>query len=80
MPTVVDIGRSDVLQRLVYPPVVVILDELPDLFSQRLGFVIVLQLHHVFHCPMIPLDFALRLRVIRSAARMVHLLLVQVLA
>ncbi len=77
--TVVYISWRHVLQRLMYPPIVVVLDEFADLQPQRLGSVVVLQLYHVLHRSVETLDLALRLRMIRRTTGMVHILAFQIL-
>ena len=51
------------------PAVVVVVDEASDGPFELPRVVVFLQLHHVFHRPVIPLDLALRHRMIRRAAR-----------
>ena len=66
----VDIGRCDVLERLVVAVVVVVIHKAGDLFFQLLGVIVMLQRHQVFHGPVIALDLALGHRVIRGAPDM----------
>jgi hypothetical protein len=58
-PAVIYIGWGEVVQRLVYSLVVVILHKLTDLVLQLPGQIIVLQIDDIFHGAVIPFDFAL---------------------
>ncbi len=73
----VDIGRGEVLQALVIASVVVVLDERVDLLAEITGQVVVLQQDAVLQGLVPSLDLTLSLRVIWSAAHMVHLLIFQ---
>lgn len=70
----VNIGRCDVVQALVVPLVVVIIDECPDLAFEIAGKVIVFQQDAVFHRLMPTFDFALGLWMERSTTDMIHIL------
>ena len=71
----VDIGRGEVLQALVIAPVVVMIDKGVDLLSEITRQIVVFQQDTVLEGLMPSLDLTLRLRVIWSAADMVHLLI-----
>jgi hypothetical protein len=59
--------------------VVVVADEVPESRFQLLWEVVVLEPHHVLHDPVVALDLVVGLRVVRSAARVRHLAVAQVL-
>lgn len=64
VPAKVGIDRGDVVQALVVAKVVVVIDELSDLFFQVTRHVIVLQQDSVFQRLMRTLDLALGLRLV----------------
>jgi hypothetical protein len=68
----VDVGRREVVQALVVPAAVIIVDELTDALFELARQIIVFQQDPVFHCAVISLDFALYHRVVRPAADMAH--------
>jgi len=77
MSPAVNIGCRQVLQCLMNPFIVVIINELCLLTTQLIRVIIIAQLHHVLQRPVVPLDLALGLRMIRSTTRVLHLLFFQ---
>ena len=73
----VDVSRSEIVEALVIAGMVVVLDEGGDLAFEIAGQVVVLKQDAVFERLMPAFDLALGLRVIRGAADMLHVLLVQ---
>ena len=61
----VNIRRGQILQRLMVPAVVVVVNKLIYSFFQILGRVIVVKPGHVFHGPVVPFDLSLGLGVER---------------
>jgi len=76
----VHICRCHVVERLMYPLVVVVVYERADLSLELPGNIIVTQLDHIFCRPVIPLDLSLGLRMIRSATGVTHILVSQIIA
>ena len=76
----VDIGWGEVLQALVIASLVVVLNERVDLLAEITGQVVVFQQDAVLQGLVPSLDLTLSLRVIWSAAHMVHLLIFQPLS
>ena len=64
LPLEVDIRRRHVVKRFVIPLVVVVRDEVPQRLFQLPREVVVLELHHVLHRPVVACDLPLRLWVI----------------
>ena len=77
VPAKVGIDRGDVVQALVVATVVVVIDELADLFFQITRQVLVLQQDSVFKRLMPTLDLALGLGMVWSAPHMIHFALFQ---
>ena len=73
----VDIGRGEVLQALVIASMVVLIDKGIDLLPEITGQVVVFQQDAVLQGLVPSLDLPLSLRVIRSAANMIHLSILQ---
>src|SRR5262245_48629854 len=69
LPSPVHVRRGHVLQRLVQPAVVVVLDEVPDRPRELPRTVVHVELHDVLPRPVIAFDLPLRHRVIRRPAR-----------
>jgi hypothetical protein len=80
LPAEVNIGRRDVVDRFVIALIVVVGDEVPKSGFQLSWEVVVLELDHVLHRPVIALDLALGLRVVRNATGMRHFSLAEILA
>ena len=70
MPAEVDIGRGDVIERLVVAMIVVVFDKAGDFSFELPRVVVAPQRHKIFHGAVVALDLTLRHRVIRSAADM----------
>ena len=62
-----DIGRREIVQRLMIPVVIVVFDECRNRLLQLPGKVMMLQADHILHGPVVALDFALGLRVVGCA-------------
>ena len=73
----VDIGGRNVAKALVVAMVVVMLDEGPDLVFEIAGQVIVLEENPVLEGLMLPLDFTLRLRVVRGSSNVIHAVILE---
>ena len=71
----VDVSGREVVQALVVAAMVVVIDKGVDLLSEITRQIVVLQQDTVLEGLMPSLDLTLRLRVIWSAADMVHLLI-----
>ena len=76
-PPEVDVSRSEIVEALVIAGMVVMLDEGGDLAFEIAGQVVVLKQDSVLERLMPALDLALGLRMIRRAADMLDVLLVQ---
>ena len=75
----VNIGRGEVVQRLVHALVVVVLHKLAELVIQMPGQIIVLQIDDVFHGAMIAFNLALGHGMIRSRANMLDMVALEIL-
>ena len=73
----VDIGGREVFQALVVSLVIVVADELIDLRFMIAGQIIVFQQNTVLECLMPTLDLALGLRMIGSAANVLHISVIE---
>ncbi|GEL65845.1 hypothetical protein KBA01_31310 [Kozakia baliensis] len=76
-PSKPDIGRGEIVQALVIPAVVIIFDECFDLLLEIAWQVVMLKKHAVLEGLVPPLDFSLRLGMVRGAADMIHCVLIQ---
>ena len=61
-PPMVCVGWSHVVQRLVVAPVVVVIDEATDRTLQLPWAVVVVELYHILHRPVVALDLPIRRR------------------
>jgi hypothetical protein len=73
----VDVGWCQIAQALMIAPVIVMLDEPFDVGFEISGQIIVFQQNAILECLMPALDFALRLRMTRGAARVAHIAFVE---
>ncbi len=73
----IDVGGCNVVQALVIPFVVVVIDESPDLAFKITWQIVVFQQHPVLHGLMPALDLALSLRVEWRTANVTYLLFLQ---
>ena len=69
LPAEKHIGGRDVLQRLMIPPVMVLLHEVGDRAFYRPRRVVVLEFHHVLQRAMVPFDLPLGHRMVGRAPR-----------
>lgn len=76
-PAEVDIGRSEVVDALVIADVIVVFDEGPYLPFEVAGQVVVVEQNAVLEGLVPALDLSLGLGMIRSAAHMLHALLLE---
>lgn len=76
-PTFEHVGWCDIAQRLVVSLVIVMVNPFSDGLLKRLWVVIVFKLHHVLHRTMIPLNLALRHRVVRRPTGMLDIAVLQ---
>ena len=77
-PTVVDVGRRQVIQALVVSPSVVVSDEVADLAFKIPRQIVVLQQNPVLHGLVPAFDLALGLWVVRRSADVIHTLGIEV--
>ena len=76
---VIDVSGGRVIQALVVTMVVIVLDNRAALPFQVAGQVVVFQRNTVLHGLVPPFDFALGLRVVRGATKVIHALAVEVI-
>ena len=74
----IDVSGREVFQTLMIAPMVVVADERIDLCLKVAGQEVVFQQDAVLECLMPTFDLALRLRMIRRAARVRHAFAVQI--
>lgn len=76
----VDVSRCDVVEALVVPPMIVMVDEGRDLGFKIAGQEVVFQQDAVLEGLVPAFDFALGLRMVRRTARVFHALVLQPLS
>ena len=78
MPPEEDVGRSHVVEGLMVPMVVVVLNELADRLLQIPRIVVMLELDGIVHRTVVALDLSLRHRMVRRSTRVLDPKLTQI--